>query len=210
MICIMIRSVFWKKIRMLEWGWQGITLQLSLLFPFSIVVLLSLDTSRVTELCLFASLLHEIGHALAMCLLHDRPSKITMGFFGMRVQREKTQRISYVGSALVSLAGPFMNVVFVAIFSLLHNPVAASVHAIIGGFNLLPVYSLDGGEALYALLCLRYEEEKTAKILRLVSCLVAFPLLITGFCLFVSSRYNFSLLAVSSYLILLIFLRHKH
>ncbi len=195
---------------MLEWKWQGITLQLSLLFPFSIVVLLSLDTSRVTELCLFASLLHEIGHALAMCLLHDKPSKITMGFFGMRVQREKTQHIGYSGSALVSLAGPFMNAAFVVLFSCLHNPVAASVHAIIGGFNLLPVYSLDGGEALYALLCLRHEEEKAAAILRLVSGYVAFLLLIVGFGLFVSSGYNFSLLAVSTYLILLIFLRHKH
>lgn len=195
---------------MLEWKWQGITLQLSLLFPFSVVVLLSLDTSRVTELCLFASLLHEIGHAIAMCLLHDKPSKITMGFFGMRVQREKTQRISYVGSALVSLAGPFMNAVFVVLFSCLHNPVAASVHAIIGGFNLLPVYSLDGGEALYALLCLRYEEEKATSISKVVSCFIAFPLMVTGFALFVSSRYNFSLLAVSTYLILLIFLRRKH
>ncbi len=195
---------------MLEFKWQGITLQLSLLFPLSIVFLLSIDSSRVTELCLFASLLHEIGHAMAMCLLHDKPSKITMGFFGMRVQREKTQRISYGGSALVSLAGPFVNAVFVALFTCLHNPVAATVHAVIGGFNLLPVYSLDGGEALYALLCLRYEEAKAATILRLVSGFVAFPLLIIGFCLFVSSRYNFSLLAVSTYLILLIFLRHKH
>lgn len=195
---------------MLECKWQGITLQLSLLFPFSVVVLLSLDTSRVTELCLFASLLHEIGHAIAMCLLHDKPSKITMGFFGMRVQREKTQRISYGGSAVVSLAGPFINAVFFVVFSYLHNPVAASVHAIIGGFNLLPVYSLDGGEAVYALLCLRYEEEKAAVILKAVSCLIAFPLSIVGLCLFVSSRYNFSLLVVSIYLILLIFLRHKH
>lgn len=195
---------------MLEWKWQGITLQLSLLFPFSIVVLLSLDTSRVTELCLFASLLHEIGHAMAMCLLRDKPSQITMGFFGMRVRREKTHRISYVGSALVSLAGPFMNAVFVVLFSCLNNPIAASVHAIIGGFNLLPVYSLDGGEALYALLCLRYEEETADAILKRVSCLVVLPLMIIGCGLFVISRYNFSLLAVSTYLILLIFLRHKH
>ncbi len=195
---------------MLEWKWKDTTFQLSLLFPFSIVVLLSLDSSRVTELCLFASLLHEIGHALAMCMLHDKPSKITMGFFGMRIQREKMQHISYGGSAFVSLSGPFMNVLFVLLFSLLHNPVAASVHTVIGGFNLLPVYSLDGGEALYALLCKQYTEEKAATVLKMVSCFVVFPLLILGFYLFMCSRYNFSLLAVSVYLILLIFLRHKH
>lgn len=195
---------------MIEWKCQGIIIQLSILFPLSIVVLLSLDTSRVTELCLFASLLHEIGHAFAMCLLHDKPTKITMGFFGMRIQRKKTQIISYGKSAVVSLAGPLMNAIFALIFLCLNNPIGASVHTIIGGFNLLPVYSLDGGEALYALLCLRYREDKADTILKWISCAMVVPLLMVGCRLFFAGQYNFSLLAVSSYLILLIFLRHKH
>jgi stage IV sporulation protein FB len=195
---------------MLEWKWREVTLRLSVLFPISVVVLLSLDASRVTELCLFASLLHELGHAFAMYITHDRPSCITMGFFGVRIERATTKRMSYRSSCLVSLAGPLVNVLFFVLFILLENDTAASVHAVIGGFNLLPIYSLDGGEALSAMLCMYYDEEKSEKIVGWVSLLTLVPLSAFACCLFLNSGYNFSLLAVSVYLILLIFLRYKH
>ena len=195
---------------MIEWQWRGVTLRLSIWFPLAAVVLLSLDPTHTTELCLTASLLHEMGHALAMFAVHDRPKRITMGFFGMRVERAQLHRMSYRAACTVSLAGPFVNVLGFTLYLLLGIPGAAAVHALIGGFNLLPIRSLDGGEALYTVLCMRYEEEQADKVLTVISLLTVIPLSVLGMWLFWGSRYNFSLLAVSAYLILLIFIEHKH
>ncbi len=195
---------------MIEWRWWGVTLRLSIWFPITVLILLSLDPTRTTEMCLTASLLHEIGHALAMFAVQDSPECITMGFFGMRVERARCHHMSYCASCAVSLAGPFVNLLGFVVYLLLGIPVAAAVHAVVGGFNLLPIRSLDGGEALYAVLCMRYEEEQANKVLRIVSFITIIPLLMLALFLFWGSSYNFSLLAVCAYLILLLFIEEKH
>lgn len=195
---------------MLEKVWHGITFRISLLFPAAVIIMLSFDESTLTMLCLLASLLHELGHALAMLIVHDRPRRVTVGIFGVRVERDAGRHLGYRAACVVSLSGPLVNVLCAVLLWYLGCRVAAVLHAGLAFFNLLPIASLDGGEALHALLCTRFGEERASYILRIVSLAVIFPLFVAGFRLLLSGGYNFTLLAMSLYLILLLFLKEKH
>ncbi len=195
---------------MLEKTLNGITFRISLLFPATVIVLLSWDNSNLTLLCLLASFLHEAGHAIAMLIVHDRPRRVTMSIFGICVERDRECYLGYRKAAFVSLAGPFVNVFCFTLFWCLRQPTAAVIHAGLGLFNLLPITSLDGGEALYALLCLSMGEDKALRVVRIVSLSVIFPIAVLGFYLLISESRNFTLLVMSGYLLLLLFLKEKH
>ena len=85
----------------------------------------------------------------------------------------------------------------------------AIANLMIGAMNLLPIDPLDGGQALHALLCLRLREETVARVGTAVSVLALLPLAIAGFLLLLRSRYNFSLLLVGCYLMLLLLLKRR-
>lgn len=195
---------------MLEWRWMDIQFRLSLWFPASVIVMLSLDRSGLTAICLLASIAHEMGHFLAMLVFHDTPSCITLSFFGMRVERRPTQRLSYPALCAVSLCGPVVNVLCCVLLWCSGTRDAALIHGVLAAFHLLPVMSLDGGEALYELLCCRLTEERADRILLICSAITLCPLTALGFWLLFSGGYNFTLLAVSAYLILRMFLREGH
>lgn len=194
---------------MLEWRWHGIRFRAGLLFPASVVAMLSLGTEQTTAMCLLASLLHEGGHAVAMLLLRDAPSCITLGAFGMRVERSGNRRLGYPALGLVSLAGPLTNALCAGLLCRC-SPEAAAVHAVLAGFHLLPVVTLDGGEALYAALCCFLSEEQADRVLRMVSGAVLLPMTAGGVRLLLGATHNFSLLLIAAYLILQMFLRRGH
>lgn len=190
---------------MLEWRWLGVRFRLGILFPASVVVMLSLDTSGMTAQCLAASLIHELGHFAMMLLCRDHPACVALDVFGMRVERRPTQRLSYPALCAVSLAGPLTNAVCAAVLP----AEAALVHGVLAVFHLLPIMSLDGGEALYVLLCCRLSEERATQVLRIGSAVILLPL--TGLSLWLLFGYrNFTLLFVSIYLILRMFLHEGH
>ena len=195
---------------MFETAIGAVTIRISLLFPAMAMVLLSLDPSHTVLLCLSASVLHELGHAFAMFIVRDHPRRITVGVFGVTIEREYGYYSGYLAAVFVSLAGPFVNFLCFAFLWGCDARVAAAIHLGLGCFNLLPIVSLDGGEALYALLCRFCMEQKALCILRVVSVAVIFPLVVCGFILLFIDVHNITLLLLCGYLILLLFLREKH
>jgi stage IV sporulation protein FB len=77
----------------------------------------------------------------------------------------------------------------------------------IGCFNGLPIIPLDGGHILYAILCMRMQEDKAAKIVRVISFLTLLPLAAAGFYILLASKYNFALLLLSCYLMAMLLLK---
>ena len=191
---------------MLEWRLYDIQFRLSFLFPATVIVLLSLDANGTAVMCLLAALIHELGHITMMLCLRDRPQSVTLGAFGMRMERRAMQRLGYGALCAVSLAGPLVNVAC----ALVLTGEAAIVHAVTATIQLLPVVSLDGGEALYSLLCTRLSEARAAKILYICSLTVILPLSVLGVFVFLRNGYNFTLLLLCFYLILRMFLHKGH
>lgn len=183
----------------------------SLLFPASVVVLLSLDPSGMAGWCIAASAMHEGGHFLMLLLCGGRPALVSVGLFGIRMEPDPGAPLSYRQNLLVSLAGPAVNAAACGILWLLAGgwSVAATVHAALAGLNLLPIEPLDGGQALLCLLAPHMEEARLRRVSLAVSVLTIFPLAAAGFFVLIRSGYNFSLLAVSVYLILLLLFKKK-
>lgn len=195
---------------MLELRVKGIDFRVSLLFPAALVVVLTLDQTSVPAWCIAASVMHEAGHFLALYALGDRPEAVCVGLFGVRVVRRPADPLNYRGTLLVALAGPLVNLIaFSVLYAAGGMSVPATVHLILGAFNLLPVGPLDGGQALFAAAAQRWDEQGAERLCQIVSVAVLIPLATLGFYLLIRSGYNFTLLAVSLYLGLLLLFKRR-
>ncbi len=119
--------------------------------------------------------LHETGHLIALRCVGARIHKVRLGVSGTTIQ---TVPLRYSHEILVAAAGPMMN--FMLLLLLLHKePVAALLNFCLLCYNLLPVYPLDGGRILRALLHLLLDEKAAEMIEKMVSlaCLTVLLLL---------------------------------
>lgn len=116
-----------------------------------------------------------------------------------------------VKKILVALAGPFVNILVIAITLIFQNEKLSNIiyaNIIIVIFNLLPIYPLDGGRILKSLLCLTIKRKKAIWYTNIISNAMLF--LITS----LSSIYiyyckNIAILAILIYLWYLVFRQNK-
>lgn len=163
--------------------------------------------------CLFAVIVHEGGHLLAMAAFGSLPSKIKVSLFEIAITDNKRNSRRQKENLIIIFSGPFANFICFILFYLLYLvcnncfAVLAFVNLWVGLFNMLPVLSLDGGQLLYLLLSKRLDNHTAQKAVNVVTFICIFPLAIFGFLLLFESKYNFSLLAVSVYLVLSLVLK---
>lgn len=76
----------------------------------------------------------------------------------------------------------------------------------IGLFNIMPVYALDGGRIVYTILSMRLLPESAKAAVNAISVITIVPMLIFGGLLLYSSK-NITLLLTSLYLLSLLILK---
>ena len=98
--------------------------------------------------------IHELGHWAALGLLGVFPRELRISVFGAELAVD-SERLSYPGEVAALLAGPAANLISALALAALGESwfVFAGAHLILGCFNLLPIRPLDGGKALYLILC---------------------------------------------------------
>ena len=98
---------------------------------------------------LFAAAAHELGHYLALRLQGAAVTGLRLSPWGV-VMDCRRDVLSYGGELLALLAGPLANLALSAALCLVPHPPETLIGAglVLGGFNLLPLRRLDGGEAL--------------------------------------------------------------
>ena len=186
----------------------GVRLRISLLFPAVLIVLLYSDPTGMPTWCVLASLLHELGHMLALLLLRGRLSSLHIGFFGMRMVLDRRYPLSYTAEALVALAGPLINVLMaIGLWLLTDQGPLLWIHLCLAGFNLLPIEPLDGGRALFQLWAYRCGEDRAWTYITRTSVVALFFVGFLGAWLWIVSGYNFTLAALCVYLAALVMLR---
>ncbi len=173
-----------------------------------------LDTSQTVVLGCLSAVLHELGHLMFMKKYDSFPKSIKISLFDVAIIDDNRKNLPLKQELLIILGGVMMNFIFGALFLVLFLYfnydfllITAGANILLLVYNLLPVDTLDGGQALYLLLSSRLSEELTEKIMLIVSLVILFPCAVLGFLLLLKSRYNFTLLFTSLYLIAVIFLK---
>lgn len=175
-------------------------------FPATVALLCACDKTGSAALCLYAALLHESAHIGMTCACGFRPRALCFGAFGMRLELPP---LPYRKMAAVALSGPLCNLLFAGISAACQSKIGLVVHLALGGFNLLPLTPLDGGQALFCLLAPRFGEQAAEKTVTLLTFAAGIPLLAAGVFVLAVTGYNLSLLLLCVYLVFLLFLQKK-
>lgn len=181
-------------------------IHLSFFFALSLALLGIFDKSGSVLLCILSGILHEAGHLFVLLISGEKPQKICITPFGMRIERIETYSLGFIREAVCAFSGPLVNLILFAIF---HKNHFGKINLTIALLNLLPAEPLDGGKILENLLKIKLNFEKAEKISLVISCITVFPVAIIGFIILFQSRYNFSLLLISFYMIFFIAMKKR-
>lgn len=156
-----------------------------------------------------AAFLHELSHLAVLFLFRAPPGAAVFSALGCQIVLGTGRKLSYFQNAAVSLAGPAANLLCWALLCAAGygDALFAAACLALGLLHSLPVEPLDGGLALKALLSAWLGRVTAGKITFVLSLLCLIPLAVLGFLVLLRTRYNFTLLALSLYLMLYLVLK---
>lgn len=178
-------------------------------FSFALTVTLMLIFCRESTviICLLSSMLHEAGHLFFMHVFRQQIKEVTFGAFGVRINRLNTSALSYKKEAVIAFAGIGVNLILAlsgyVCFIFIQNDFAFMVSAVnifIALFNMIPIDTLDMGRVLRYTLLGIYDENKTDRILSIISFISVNFLAVMCVAYTLIFTVNVSLIAVTVYL----------
>ena len=145
------------------------------IFLFIIIFILTHQIEIYAWIMLFA-FIHELGHMIAGLLLKLKPKSLNFMPFGISITFEDYgyKKLMEIKKILIAIAGPITNLVICIITALLHieektKELIIYSNILIGLFNLIPLYPLDGGRILKGIVRIKTSEEKADKIVNMIS-----------------------------------------
>lgn len=155
-----------------------------------------------------SALWHEIWHIIVLKLSGGGVQKLTVRGFQMKLD---ITSVGYLKEAAVALAGPAASFIAFAVTAVccifsLTKPILFIAVSNLSLFivNIMPVYPLDGGRALYCLLCRKLSYEKATKLTKTVSLIFLLPMSAAAVIILVRTGYNLSLMLICLYLAMLL------
>lgn len=162
------------------------------------------------------ALLHELGHSFIADRHGYKLNKITLMPYGAVVSG-KIDGLKPSDEIAIALAGPVTNILIAVFFaatwwvyplSYAYTDTAAFANITIAVINLLPVFPLDGGRILLALLSTKMQIKKAETICKILSAAVAAALM-TLFIISLFNTPNISLAFFAAFVIFGVFTRKK-
>ncbi|MCL2828642.1 MAG: M50 family metallopeptidase [Oscillospiraceae bacterium] len=177
-------------------------------FVVMVALVYLFDSAGVVPLVLLAATAHELGHFAAIRAMGGKVLRFHLGLVGLRIDYEGT-RVGYPGEIAIALAGPIASFGLAYGASLWGQMTGSETAFFLAGislgaclFNMLPIYQLDGGRALYCLLAWGGELVWAQRVICVLSCVTIFVLLLAGAALFLWSDWNFTLLTAAIWLLI--------
>lgn len=189
----------------MKFKFLGTQIYISFLFCATLCFMIAIDRTGLIIPTLFAVLVHEVGHLLAMWAADCQPKAIRLIPTSVQIIRGFSAKKH--GETAIAFCGPMANLVLFGVlyanYTIFGNEISlnfAILNLVIAVFNLLPVSGLDGGTLLAIFLSKFtdiYKAESVVKIITVVFALVAFLL---GVYLASSGTVNISVFIVAVYL----------
>ncbi len=201
---------------MIRFKLLGYPISISYYFSAMLEFLLLIDESGAAFAGLMAAGCHELGHILMMWCLRCPKCSIRFTAYGIKIIQRNFGGYGYWRDFFIAVAGAAVNFLFFGLLTMLDicfpcwtlKNMAMSQLAI-GAFNILPIYPLDGGQAVYSLLCSRCSLKTAGICSNICSFFFLTPLACYAFYILFQSKYNFSMLVMVGYLLCLLFLKEK-
>lgn len=191
---------------MIEFDFLGIKIKIKFMFVALVTLFLIVDKSSISVIALFACIIHELGHLFMFILIGYKPRELAFELTGIRLVKPSAS-LTYSKEILVQLAGSGTNfAVFIllcgTVDSISKVSIFAVTHLIIGIFNLLPLKSFDGGKLLELFLIRLVSINTTQFICTIVDFLCILVILTAGIFAFFQNKNSFTLIILSSYLMI--------
>lgn len=189
----------------MKFKFLGTEIYISFLFCAVICFMLALDRTGLMIPTLFAVLIHELGHLLAMWAADCQPRAIRLIPTSVQIVRSFSPK--KYGEAGIAFCGPAANIVLFGV--LLVNYLSfgseqsfnfAILNLVIAIFNLLPVSGLDGGTLLCIALSRFTDIYRAEGIVRIITAIFAVVIFLLGVYLWSSGTVNISVFIVALYL----------
>lgn len=162
------------------------------------------------------AVIHELGHSLSASSVGYKLNKITLMPFGAVVSGN-IDGLNFKDEIKIAIAGPFINLaialLFVAtwwIFPEVYafTDIIVEANLSLALVNFLPVYPLDGGRVVNAVLCGAFGKDRAFVISKIIGAIFA-VLLFAGFVVTIFNKINLSLMFFSLFVLFGTFGKHK-
>ncbi len=140
------------------------------IFAIIIILVIAKQIEIYAWLMLFA-LIHELAHMLTGILLKLKPKTLEIQPFGIGIIFESFENTEK-NKIIIAMAGPLINILIALFFSSIDvnvKDIIINCNIILAIFNLLPIYPLDGGRILKALIKMKSTGEIAEKIINKIS-----------------------------------------
>lgn len=145
------------------------------IFLFIIIFALTHQIEIYAYVMLFA-FIHELGHMVTGIILKLKPKSLNLMPFGISIIFETYgyRKLIEIKKIMLALAGPMTNFLIAIIFSFLHidshiKEIIIYSNILIGIFNMLPMYPLDGGRILKGIIRIKFSKLEADKIINRIS-----------------------------------------
>ena len=177
-------------------------------FALVMAGLLFADSGGILPWAVLACALHEAGHACVIRLLGGRVVKLELTAWGAAMIPFRLRLFSYREELLIALAGPATSLTLAFLTSLWTKQwggegasLLAGLHFMIGMFNLLPAYPMDGGRILEAILSTLLGPATSETLCAVLARGIGLALMPVGMLAAISSGGNLTLLAAALWLL---------
>ena len=143
-------------------------------------------------ICLLFAMYHELAHILVATLLNKKLRKVFISICGMtayfKYQYMNKNRLYYIKDFFIFIAGPVANLIMALMFK--ENKFVFEINLFLALLNLLPIYPLDGFNAIQSLLR-SISMNNNAKINEIVKYMsIVFLLFLSMLCIIVLYKYE--------------------
>lgn len=145
------------------------------IFLFIIIFVLTHQIEIYAWVMLFA-FIHELGHMLAGIILKLKPKTLNLMPFGISITFEAYgyKKLIEIKKIIIALVGPLTNFLIAIFAMILHieetlKEMIVYSNILIGIFNLIPIYPLDGGRILKGIIRSKFSGIKSEELINKIS-----------------------------------------
>lgn len=166
---------------------------------FIVVLIIMIALSMIEQffIVLLSVTIHETAHILMAMLFGLKTEKVIVTPIGETAVIKGIEDIYILKKLLIVLAGPITSV----LIGILTTDIISEINWVIGIFNLIPIYPLDGGRILQYILSYNIGVLRANRVTSRISCAISYIVFVCGMVQMILYYMNIGLLCLGIYLI---------